>query len=313
MTTPQGWEKIEPAFQACADNNPQTFIQYCPCLCATEAVIYICNSNHITDDNFDVFLNGSNIGSISLIANSETTCTDQDAPGGWWSTDPDVIPQNIGNSTTDCFGNNLPSDPLWDCCVDGLVTFTLTKSLLTEGANTIHMQNTNDNGFGNFGRVGVFKVASSGYICEHVVDEYYSAGHGQSFDINFNWTWQTNCATTGLRQRSLFVKKNNKIYVDSQYLSSLKKFKKNNKKIIETQKACKMQALYEGKTQEESKKFKLELINYAEQLKANGISSFRINYLLEKKIVDSKRFDIKKHQIKPLQEDCNCRRKIKLN
>lgn len=322
MSTPQNWECVQDILQSCADEVPESFIKFCPCVCNTEAVIYICNSNHWTDDNFDVKLNGTNIGSLNLISEpyGEEYCASEgnNAPGGWWSTSTDITPHTIGSSGGDCVPDNQPNDRLWSCCVNGLTTFTLSKSLFIEGSNTLEMINTADNGEGNFGHIGIFHVNSTGYICEHVIDQTYSGAGGEDFDFDFDWSWGECGAPVPLGfVNNLYIRKNNKIYLNTEYYKKLKHYKKNNKK-IKNHKDCLMKSMYAGKTKEEGGDFKREMIQYHQELKTKGLSVNEIENLLAEKIVKNSKLtggmwskiEDEIQKTIAIKEDCNCRRKL---
>ena len=247
------WNCFRETLQECADNDPTAFQEYCPCCCANDAVIYICNSNHITDDDFDIKLNGTSIGSIYLTTDN-TSCGSRaderclewdyypwpdytytpcpypptevtDSPGGWWSSDPAILPSTLGNSSSPCYPDNNPTNPGWTCCTTGLTLFTLDVSLIVSGENIIEMININQNYHGNYGSIGVFRTNSSGYICEHIIDQFYSMWDGGDADFYFDWNGPAPTLRLGI------IKRESGLYVDRDYYKAVLKNRKHNQKI----------------------------------------------------------------------------------
>jgi hypothetical protein len=100
------------------------------CHCCTVFGIAIYNGNAIIDDNFDVYLNGTLIGSIDNNLNDFT--------GRLWSpNESDFTPDKFGPRHTNAFQSTLHLD----------------TSLLITGSNTLRIVDTQENLHGNFGIV----------------------------------------------------------------------------------------------------------------------------------------------------------------
>lgn len=281
------WNCLKDFYQNCADDNPDSFLKFCPCACAEDLVIYICNSNHVTDDNFEVRLNGTVIGNLDLITDN-TPCIktnpecefwdyddgpcpypdihQTDSPGGWWSSLPSLGPYDLGkNAPGGCDPDNAPElDELYSCCLDGMTIFGLDNSLIRSGENVIEMSNTQDNGYSNFGNIGIYKVSNTGYICEILREAAYTGGPEADFNFSFEWTGRV----PSFRARTF--KKGNILYVDKEHLQTIHKIKMRNKAIQEKQEYLK-----------NNPPIKKEIQNHPTNI------------------------------INKINKDCNCRRKIK--
>ena len=135
-------------------------------------VLQVCNSNASRDDNFDVFLNGTYIGALDL---------NQDAQIG------SVF---IGNTDT----NVQIGVPDFTCPLSGMVTYHFDPSILLGGTNTIFMQNTQNNGNGNFGTFEIRNYETdpndptSLVVPCPIADVNWSPGSGQDETITFEYT-----------------------------------------------------------------------------------------------------------------------------
>jgi hypothetical protein len=96
-------------------------------------VLQVCNSNEFRDDNFDVFLNGVEIGKLDLNSNAQ------------------VGSVFIGSTNT----NLQVGVADFTCPLAGMVIYRFDPSILLGGTNTIFMDNTQNNGGNN---VGTFEI-----------------------------------------------------------------------------------------------------------------------------------------------------------
>jgi hypothetical protein len=135
-------------------------------------VLQVCNSNAITDDNFDVFLNGTYIGALDLNQNAQ------------------IGSVFIGNTDT----NVQIGVPDFTCPLSGMVTYHFDPSILLGGTNTIFMQNTQNNGSGNFGTFQIRNYEtdpndSNSLINPCVIANVtFSPSPGQDETITFEYT-----------------------------------------------------------------------------------------------------------------------------
>ncbi len=147
------------------------------CDCGTTApvcpdrtlVFQVCNSNAITDDNFDVYLNNNYIGALDLNGMAQNG--------------------SVFLATLNGAANIVSSD--FVCPLNNMVTYTFDPAFVVGGANTLELRNTQDNGFGNFGSIGLRNYLTSGNNLSSpcvVADLTYSGGAGVSFTFNFNYT-----------------------------------------------------------------------------------------------------------------------------
>jgi len=147
------------------------------CDCGTTApvcpdrtlVFQVCNSNAITDDNFDVYLNNNYIGALDLNGNAQNG--------------------SVFLATLNGAANIVSSD--FVCPLNNMVTYTFDPAFVVGGANTLELRNTQDNGSGNFGSIGLRNYLTSGNNLSSpcvVADLTYSGGAGVSFTFNFNYT-----------------------------------------------------------------------------------------------------------------------------
>ena len=144
-------------------------------------VIQICNDNAAVDDNFDVLLNNTKIGEVDL---------NQDARIGSFF---------IGSTNTDISITGLEDG--FNCAIDDMVVYRFDPSLLYEGDNTLFMKNTQNNGNGNAGSIGIRNYSLDGNDlsdpCD-IQDLEYSGPSGNNFVKQF--TFNTCCATLDCSQ-----------------------------------------------------------------------------------------------------------------
>jgi hypothetical protein len=136
-------------------------------------VFQICNSNGIKDDNFDIYLNGTGpsnyIGAVDLSTNTYT--------GSLFVAS--LTPLTI-------------TEPDFTCPLEGMMVYEFDPALVVGGVNTIYMVNTQNNGAGNFGEIGVrnYQLSGPNLINPCVVAnlQYGYAESGTSFELNFDYT-----------------------------------------------------------------------------------------------------------------------------
>jgi len=131
-------------------------------------VFQICNSNSVTDDNFDIMLNNTLIGSVDLSQNAQV--------GSVFIADL--------NSAITIAGSDFV------CPVSGMVQYNFDPALL-QATNTIQMINTQDNGSGNMGSIGVRNYSLAGLSLSNpcvVTDISYGMPGGQAGTFTFNYT-----------------------------------------------------------------------------------------------------------------------------
>ena len=127
-------------------------------------VIQVCNANAVTDDNFDVYLNGSMIGSLDLSRMARE--------GSVFISDPSA--------------SIVSAD--FECPIDSMQVYRFDSALLKNGINKIDMINTQQNHYANWGTVGIRKyLNSAGNLSspELVEDLIYMGGDGENFSFEF--------------------------------------------------------------------------------------------------------------------------------
>jgi len=140
-----------------------------PPTCADRVVvIQICNENSITDDNFDIYLNGTYIGAVDLSAMAQV--------GSVF-----IASENpaLTISTSD-----------FACPLVGMVVYRFDPALLLLN-NVIQMKNTQDNEFGNAGTIGIRNYLLTGTDLSDpcvIEDLAFSMGNGQDITLNFFYT-----------------------------------------------------------------------------------------------------------------------------
>lgn len=143
------------------------FIEVPTCPVST-LVIQVCNSNAQKDDNFDVMLNGTTIGTLDL------------------STDAQV--GSVFLASLDPFLN--VTSPDFACPLVLMVTHRYNPSIIKVRGNVLQMVNTQNNGNGNFGSIGIrhYEIDGENLINPCVVaDLQYSGGSGDSFEFTFDY------------------------------------------------------------------------------------------------------------------------------
>ena len=131
-------------------------------------VIQVCNSNAQRDDNFDVFLNGTLIGALDL------------------STDAQVGSVFLASLDP---GLEVTS-PDFACPMTLMVTYRYNPSIIKVRGNVLQMVNTQDNGNGNMGTIGIrhYQIDGVDLVAPCVVaDLEYSGGSGESFNFTFDY------------------------------------------------------------------------------------------------------------------------------
>jgi hypothetical protein len=137
--------------------------------CTDRRVVFqICNSNSMLDDNFDIYLNDTYIGAVDLSTNAQV--------GSVFIADTNTAVE-LGSSD-------------FVCPLSGMVTYHFNPSILL-ASNVLEMRNTQNNGNGNFGQIGVRNYSISGTTLSSpcvITDLEYSGPSGDSFTFNFNYT-----------------------------------------------------------------------------------------------------------------------------
>lgn len=148
------------------------------CCCALGWGIMICNSNAITDDDFDVVLNGETIG--------QHEAREYSVKGEFWASDPSITKDALCNPDSPVLGDNELCGPTNFSCTDTAAYYgitcepcaqssevsdkTVSADAFKQGANTLVMVNTNANYCekdpdylcANYGRVWVFQFCKDG-------------------------------------------------------------------------------------------------------------------------------------------------------
>lgn len=131
-------------------------------------VFQICNSNSVTDDNFDIILNGTLIGSVDLSQNAQV--------GSVFIADLNPAITIAGSDFV--------------CPIANMVQYNFDPALL-QATNTIDMINTQNNNTGNAGTIGIRNYSLSGLSLSNpcVVDNItYGMPSGQNGSFTFNYT-----------------------------------------------------------------------------------------------------------------------------
>lgn len=137
--------------------------------CPDRRVVFqICNSNSAMDDNFDIYLNGTYIGAVDLSTNAQV--------GSVFIADTNTAVE-LGSSD-------------FACPLSNMITYHFNPSILST-SNVLEMRNTQNNGNGNFGSIGIRNYSLSGTVLSSpcvITDLEYSGPSGDSFTFNFNYT-----------------------------------------------------------------------------------------------------------------------------
>lgn len=135
-------------------------------------VLQVCNSNSQIDDNFNVFLNGTLIGALDLNQNAQ------------------IGSVFIGSTDT----NKTIVSPDFSCPLNNMVVYYFNPLILTTGENTIFMDNTQNNGNGNFGTFEIRNYQIDPNNPDElsnpcVIDnQNYSGVSGSDFTLTFDYT-----------------------------------------------------------------------------------------------------------------------------
>ena len=131
-------------------------------------VFQICNSNSVTDDNFDIYLNGTKIGDVDLNSNEL------------------IGSVFIASTNTDL----VITEADFTCPIGGMVIHRFDPSLLYSGTNTIYMKNTQNNASGNAGAVEVrnYEVSGNNLLnpCD-IQDLSFGGSSGSNFYREFTF------------------------------------------------------------------------------------------------------------------------------
>ena len=145
--------------------------------------ILTCNANSVTDDNFDIFLNGENIG-------THIGAQDNVVNGSFWSTNNTITRQLLTCANCIICDNDpegseaTVENELCDTCANSpdIQDQLVNKNLFIPGNNTINMVNTQTNLAGNYGRVWVFKFSKNPLALNAILlSSEYLGNNGASF------------------------------------------------------------------------------------------------------------------------------------
>ncbi len=133
-------------------------------------VFQICNSNSVRDDNFDIYLNDVYIGAVDLST--------------------DTLNGSVFIASLDS-----PSIETSDfvCPLEAMVPYYFDPVILVGGTNVINMVNTQNNGYGNLGDIGVrnylLNTEDNTLSAPCVVaDLSYNPGNGLDWETSFEYT-----------------------------------------------------------------------------------------------------------------------------
>lgn len=130
-------------------------------------VFQICNSNSLKDDNFDIYLNGIQIGSVDLNSNSQ-----------------------VGSIFIASNSTKIITQPDFACPLNNMQVFFFDPSLLAP-RNEIEMKNTQNNGNGNQGTIGIRNYLTTGNTLTdpcNLDDLDFIGSSGQDFNFEFFYT-----------------------------------------------------------------------------------------------------------------------------
>lgn len=133
-------------------------------------VLQICNSNSVTDDNFEIYLNDNYIGFLDLEENR-------------------VQNGSIFIATTNENLSLVSAD--FVCPLTLMETYRFNPSFLTYGENKLEMRNVKDNGYGNLGTIGIRNYEINGDELSNpcvVSNVSYNPPRGQSQTLYFDYT-----------------------------------------------------------------------------------------------------------------------------
>lgn len=134
--------------------------------------ISICNDNKVMDDNFDIKINGTKIGTHSTpnAPNDPPTCSiGTIADSSFFATESGVT-------------NN---DPNADCRSGASAEQVFSRSLIVTGLNTLLMENTQNNSCNNLGKILMWELDTSFTIVRTLINDTYSGASGLNFSFPF--------------------------------------------------------------------------------------------------------------------------------
>lgn len=132
-------------------------------------VIQVCNSNSEIDDNFNVYLNDVLIGALDLSSNAQ-----------------------VGSIFIGSLNEALTiTEQDFVCLLAGMVEYRFVESSIVNlGMNNLKMINTQANGNGNFGSIGIRSYLKTGSVLSDpitIADLEYDGADGVNFEFNFNY------------------------------------------------------------------------------------------------------------------------------
>lgn len=138
-------------------------------VCPSRRIVFqICNSNSAVDDNFDIYLNGTLIGSVDLNASAQI--------GSVFIGDLDVATTIIASDFV--------------CPLIDMVVYHFDPALIQQN-NVVEMRNVQNNGNGNAGSIGVRNYLITGTDLSDpclIADLSYSGSSGDNFTFYFDYT-----------------------------------------------------------------------------------------------------------------------------
>jgi hypothetical protein len=147
-------------------------------------VIAICNSNNVTDDDFEVRLNDNVLGYLDLLVPlGSTSCK-----GVIFSTDP-TVPSTIADQL-----EPYSEIPMLVCNCNNVAVVPFNTEFFKSGLNELYLRNLFNNGSGNFGTIIVAKIVKNMTDASWVVDRVefasvYNGGSGYDLRVHFDHTW----------------------------------------------------------------------------------------------------------------------------
>lgn len=154
-----------------------------PCLYAYS--IEMCNSNGVTDDDWSVKLNGTNIGTHSA------PCCDPNAEDFDWLVGRKVTTFRTDVGVPGAWSAEAGSDGLGTC---GEITYFLfDKNLFSPcGTNTLLLTVISNNGFENYGEMRVYRWKFDWEQNKYIIDQYLLAGWYSTEDSGASTVGKTN-------------------------------------------------------------------------------------------------------------------------
>lgn len=137
-----------------------------PPSCPDKTLVFqICNANSLVNDNFDIYLNGINIGAVDL---SQTA--------------------QVGSTLIADIGPKAITEPDFVCPLNSMTIYYFDPQLISN-RNTIEMKNTQNNGNGNQGTIQIrnYKNGTGISLIEPcvVTDFNFSGASGLDFSFDF--------------------------------------------------------------------------------------------------------------------------------